>query len=118
MSETINFTNELERDTFASWFLLNAMCNVCGRDIRGVFGIKDEQMEVCLTVNGIEVPVKSTLEEMNRQMDEMLRREAKKVLNERINDVMIALDQLEERASEILDTEKENIKLDKLMEES
>ena len=103
MSEIIEMSKEANGDTFPGWFLIHAMCNHTGVHIKEAFNMNNDcKIEVSLVINGIEVPVKETLDEMNQQMDEMIRRKAVELLSERVGDTMNILDKIEAHGKTLL----------------
>jgi len=67
-----------------SMILFKAMVSCCEGDIRKKFNIPetsttDRSIEVCLTVNGVEVPLRPVFQDMMNHLDKMVRRRAKEL---------------------------------------
>ena len=88
MSETITLeeiTTGKERDTIVSHCIFHCVAELMKSE-EFMTRIKEEKkIEVCLTINGTEVSLRSFLEEFQRQHDWMLSKVAERALSERMS---------------------------------
>ena len=92
-----------ERDDFVGWMLLESI-TLAGK-VEEVLDVRPaEKLEVCLTINGIELPFVATLQLLHDQLDQQIRKAAKetfeKELGEATTDVTDALRDLKRTVRE------------------
>ncbi len=89
MPEKVNFEEEWKKKSLLEWLIIHAMAEL-EKDNDGLAHIaskisgarKEEGIdEVSLIINGIELPLRSTIEFWESQHDDMIKKEAKKLVN-------------------------------------
>lgn len=84
MPEKFSIKDVARDDHASSMILFKAMVSCCEGDIRKKFNIPetsitDRSIEVCLTVNGVEVPLRPVFEDLMKNLNKMASRHAKEL---------------------------------------
>jgi tyrosyl-tRNA synthetase len=123
MSEKIDFSNV--RDNLLGWFLVNGIVASGAMDAKSPDGFafahppKGKLLhEVSLILNGVELPVERTFQEIEKQMDRMIAEKAAKIVAEKVADkIMVVTDLLNRLEKEVLITAKKDLGLEITEEE-
>lgn len=93
MSEKIKGLMNARRGSFADWLFIHAIAKHAKRvtggvDIHAVPGwekLSSEEVEVCLTFDGVEVPFLQCMQDMDEQRERMVKEQAGELLDEKLN---------------------------------
>lgn len=87
MPETIKFTTSGLKD-FTEWFIIHAITELPKEEQDKLYSQDLLNNSVTLTINGIELPVRKTFEYIDSQLDEIVAREAKKLVKEKLDNLI------------------------------
>lgn len=99
-------TKELVQDDFISWFLVGAMTEYEREhpEVKLVSEIAGKKsVDLVLTMNGHQVPVRSMLKRMEKSLHSMVAKEAKKILEQKGREISNRLYELEQRIQRDID---------------
>lgn len=101
--EVIDLGNHATRNTMLSWCICNLVSGP-DKDYLKVFPDREAvvQAKVVLTVNGVQLPLEKSLERMWDQFDDLVKKRASKLLDEKVSCLNDVLEQAKRKIREDL----------------
>jgi len=106
MNKKFNFTKN--RDTLAGFLFIRAITE-SKKPIEDFKSDKEGNDDVKLTVNGIEVPFKSTIDSLDKHMDEEIIKEAKRLLKEALSDKLEKVEDVFDELTDLIESKLEKL---------
>ena len=86
--EEVNFMEENKKRNLLSWLIVNSTLHEIGSidKIKANKEHADDNLRVQFTINGIELPVKKSFEEIEKRLNQMIKERAEKLIIERMDE--------------------------------
>lgn len=103
MPEKINVTREIESGSFLNWVIVEAVSKLPDRKSAELIKTgKDGVYEFTLTMNGVEIPFIKTVSGIKKQLDDMVDKRARQLIDEKISDFVDVLEDTRKKLKESL----------------
>jgi hypothetical protein len=101
--EIINYHDH--QHAFAGWAIVKLLASLDEKGIKTVQGTEEaERIEILVTINGYQVSFLELLNNLKREYDLQVRRDAGSLIRQKMGDLGLALDRLETQIDKMLET--------------
>jgi hypothetical protein len=101
MGEKIDYIEESRKGRSLLTYLI-IECATKQKDLFNMPNFDAKNLDIQFIINGIDMPVKEGFKLIEKQMDDMIERKAKKMIKERLNEFQHSLDEIVEHIETVV----------------